>query len=632
MVAGRAVGQGRGRSDGANGGDERVMLLGHIDLVSRDLVRGWAADTDRPYGTIEVAIFVGGRLVGLARADQARDDLKDSASLGSGLHGIAYRFDPPLSPEQDHDVVVRFAEGGKMLGQWRVPREPDPPAAPEPPLAKDAAAALAVAAPLPARPAVSGALPGHTTISFVDECTRERIKGWAASEARPDEVFDISIFVDGRKVAQVPANIPREDLAKTGRYGDGARGFFHAFDPPLPDGRDVRVTAIYARTGVLVNDGDLRLVGDRVERIERPPPLSEGEPRLLPMPVEPRPLFDFLGLHDGAEELSRLLARLDFAAVTPEQVHHAVFGAYPDSVDDVLAWGTYYARDHLHQLLLSEPFQRRLIPLFLRAHPEKRRLIFVHIPKCAGTDLTFHFRARYPSLDRSLTDPDWTTKPDMLRRLARVVAHTRVSDSIFVHGHINLGEHIAEGLIRPTDRVFTVLREPFGIAISQINYVLTRFDEDIATGRPGPDTAEWVRAMRLGSLPKRMSDDFVKRVTNAALRNESLILPNSLISWLGGQGPQAVLDRLVRHNVEVTDMARYNTWLRQAWGIEAATRWNESKKFVAIDDLTTDDVTYLNRITAEDRRFYRAIQDTFDATGKLSLSGNDLRGIVVGDR
>src|SRR5271156_3630919 len=101
------------------------MLLGHIDLVDRHTVRGWAADTDRPYGTLEVAVFVDGRLAGLARADQARDDLREPATLGAGAHGIAYLFDPPLSAGHDHDVVVRFAEGGRLLGQWRVAREPE---------------------------------------------------------------------------------------------------------------------------------------------------------------------------------------------------------------------------------------------------------------------------------------------------------------------------------------------------------------------------------------------------------------------------------------------------------------------------------------------------------------------------
>jgi hypothetical protein len=177
--------------------------------------------------------------------------------------------------------------------------------------------------------------------------------------------------------------------------------------------------------------------------------------------------------------------------------------------------------------------------------------------------------------------------------------------------------------------VFTVLRGPLAIAISQINYVLTRFNHDIAVGKASPDTMEWSRVMELGPLPARMSDDFIRRVTRAVLRNEALLQPNPLGTWLGGDGSQAVLDRIVRFNVELTDIDRYNRWLKEAWGIIAETRWNESTKFISLENLSPDDIAHLNKITAEDRRLYRVIEDTFEATGKLVLNADDLRGKIV---
>jgi hypothetical protein len=611
-------------------GDEHLMLLGHIDLVDRYTVRGWAADTDRPYGTVEVAVFVDGQVIGLARADQARDDLKDPATLGSGVHGIHYKFDPPLSVLQDHDVVVRFAEGGRLLGQWRVARESEvPPSHPKP-----VAPAVEMPDALPSSPAPlasggSGALVGRVLAGHLDECARNGLKGWAASETDPNEVLDVSVFVNDRKIAQVTCDKPREDLAASGLHGDGARGFTYRFDPPLSANGETRVTVVHASTGLPVIKGDVRFVNGKVQRVEAAAALAEDEPRLLAPPSDPRGLFEWLGLYDEQGGLAQLLSRLEFANERPEQIHYAVFGTHPQTLDDVLRWGRYYPRDHLSEMLLSEAFQVGLVPLFLRAFPEKRRLIFVHIPKCAGTDLSFHFRARHASIDRYLTDPAWTSKPDMLRRIARVVAHVRTSDSIFVHGHINLADHIAADVIRPTDRVFTVIRDPVMAAISQINYVLTRFDEDIASGQLRPDTAEWSRALNLGTAPTVVSAAFVKRVTSAALRNEDMIVPNSLCLWLGAGGAQAVVDRLATYDVEVTDVARYNPWLRAAWKIDAQTRWNKSKKFVSLQELPTDDVGHLNSITREDQRLYRSIEGLLTASGKLSLTGDDLRRVVV---
>ena len=646
------------------------MLLGHIDLVDRHAVRGWAADTDRPYGTLEVAVFVNGQLSGLARADHARDDLKDPTTLGAGAHGLTYRFDPPLSALQDHDVVVRFAEGGRLLGQWRVAREAEPAPAPAPPPPAEAsppaaASPTAAASPkaaassktlpgaagtpaqanaqapadgTPAAPATpiigaartgSGALPAQVLTGFIDVFTRETVSGWAASKTNPDEVVDISIFVDDRKIAQIVCNLPRADLAKAGQFGDGARAFTYLFDPPLPAEGTTRVSVVHSRTGMPVSGGEVRFVDGKQQRLEPTAALAEDEPRLLAPPSDPRSLFDWLGLYDERGGLAQLLSRLEFGGERPEGTHYAAFGAYPRSVEDVLRWGTYYPRDHLHDLLLSDAFQTGLIPLFLRAFPEKRRLIFVHIPKCAGTDLSFHFRARHPSLERSLTDPAWTPKPAMLRRISRVVAHVRTADSIFVHGHINLADHIAAGIIRPTDRIFTVIREPLAAAISQVNYILTRFEEDLTGGQLRPDTAEWSRVMDLGPTPARMSDDFIKRLTTAALRTKRLTVPNSQCLWLGGEGTQAVVDRLATYDVEVSEVERYNAWLQATWGIEAKTRWNASKKFIALQDLTTDDLGYLVGITREDQRLYRTVERLLTSTGKLSLSGEDLRRVVA---
>ena len=286
------------------------------------------------------------------------------------------------------------------------------------------------------------------------------------------------------------------------------------------------MTIVHSRTGLPLSDGDARFVDGKLQRLGPPAALADDEPRLLAPPSDPRGLFDWLRLYDESGGLARLLSRLEFIGECPERMHYAVFDAQPASVQEVLRWGSYYPRDHLHELLLSEPFQTGLIPLFLRAFPEKRRLIFVHFPECTGTDIGFHFRACHPSLDRSLTDPEWTPKSAMLRRIARVVAHVRTADSIFVHGHINLADHIAAGIIRPTDRVFTIIRDPLAAAISQINYVRTWFEEDIVAGALRPDTAEWSRAMDMGPTPARMSEIFIDRLTSAALHSERIMMSN----------------------------------------------------------------------------------------------------------
>jgi hypothetical protein len=126
-----------------------------------------------------------------------------------------------------------------------------------------------------------------------------------------------------------------------------------------------------------------------------------------------------------------------------------------------------------------------------------------------------------------------------------------------------------------------------------------------------------------------MSEIFIDRLTSAALHSERIMVPNWQCIWLGGESTQAVVDRLATNHVEVTEVNRYNAWLHATWGIEAKTRWNASKKFIALQDLTRDDLGYVVGITEEDQRLYGTIERLLTSTGKLSSRGGDLRGVIV---
>jgi hypothetical protein len=229
------------------------MLLGHIDLVDRHVVRGWAADTDQPFEAVEVAIVVDGRPAAVVRADQERDDLKDSASLGSGRHGLVYLFEPPLPADQAHQVNVRFVKGGKPLSQWRLELGGEELVGSEDLLA----AADSV---LSRNDNVATDEPNRfELIGFLDLCSRERVAGWAACKQRPDERVDVAIFVDDRLVAEVHCDKPRKDLAALGFYGDGAHGFGYDFDPVLAADQDHDVV-------IRLIDGGMPLSQQRLPR------------------------------------------------------------------------------------------------------------------------------------------------------------------------------------------------------------------------------------------------------------------------------------------------------------------------------------------------------------------------------
>lgn len=345
----------------------------------------------------------------------------------------------------------------------------------------------------------------------VDTATRQIITGWAADDESPDEIMEVAVFVDGRKLAQFACNAPRPDLLRAGFFGQNPHGFAYEYPTPLSNASDRRVSVRHAKSGKLLNRGDLVIQSDNnvVVRSSLATP-SHAELEQLPVPRDPRSIFEMFVLFDEKAGLYELLSRIRFSSEKPRHVYYSVFGRYPETdpllrqLDEDDHRGRYSPRDHTNELLLSQKFQSEAVPVFLNAFPEKNRLVFVHIPKCAGTDLSVNLMRRFPAIHQTLMEESWTSKDRMFQQLSNLVLYMKFSDSIFLCGHSSLGYYVSHALIRPIDRVFTIVRDPIEIAISHINYILTRITRDISIGNIGPDTREWMDILGLNTLPADM--------------------------------------------------------------------------------------------------------------------------------
>ncbi|MGA3402480.1 MAG: hypothetical protein ABSC95_24990 [Acetobacteraceae bacterium] len=458
----------------------------------------------------------------------------------------------------------------------------------------------------------------------VDRITRQVITGWAADTAAPDEQIDITIFVNGRKMAQLACDQPRPDLRHMGMYGEGRHGFRYEFAPPLPTAEAARIAVRFAESGAWLGHGNALLARGATEAVVVPAPPQRQEQLIVPAPVDPRTLFRMFGLYEPAVELYLLLCRLDFGRVRPSHLDYGVFGQVPEVHPRGMAWSPARARDYLNDLLYSPRFQQNVLTYALRAFPDKQRLMFVHIPKCAGSDLSFHLASRFPSLEQRLTDEAWTSKGELFEALSRFVRELVFADAVFVRGHIPLDFYANADLIRPADRIFTIVRDPTEIALSQINYILTKFQLNIDAGVVDQDTEEWLAELELKALPPAVTPQFVDKYAHKMLYNTNIVEPNSMCRWLGGGDAQTVNERLARHLVEVTDTTHYNAWLADRWGITAHTRQNESTKFVTLSTLAHQDLSHVQDLSPEDRKLYSRVQQALTATGKVAVSGEDI--------
>jgi hypothetical protein len=338
-------------------------------------------------------------------------------------------------------------------------------------------------------------------------------------------------------------------------------------------------------------------------------------------------MFELFTTYDPELGLDDLLARLDVTDIQPRNVYHAILGRRPESLAAARIPEDYIPRDHLRGTLRSSEFQRKSIRLMLDAYPEKRRLLFVHVPKCAGTDLRIGLSTRYPALDLGLPDPEWTTGSRLFEALHDAVLGLHFSDTLLLHGHVRIVDCVDRNIVRPTDTIITVIRDPAEIVLSNINYILTRILQDQEAGKRAPDTQGWLRLLQIERLDHEMRPHVLMPLVKTMLRHSGITRPNSICYWLGNGDVQSVVRRLVINDVEITDAPNYSAWLHSRWGIAREAKANESRKFVTLDQLDADDHTFIESVTAEDRLVYNLLSPQIATSPLHAVTGTSLAGI-----
>jgi hypothetical protein len=461
----------------------------------------------------------------------------------------------------------------------------------------------------------------------VDGLTRKRVVGWAAASDSPELIVEVSVFVGDIKIAQIACNSPRSDLQKLGTFGDGAHGFRFEFPEPLAKDTDQRVMIRHSDTGELLNNGEIVLRPDESTYTRsRSSHRLIGDPAPIPAPYNPRALFDAFALFDGNTGVYELLTRFKLDEINWRQANFIVFGNLAtETMRGHAQSAKYLARDYIGELLLSDDFQKNLIPLFLEAFPEMKRVIFVHVPKCAGTDLSANLMRRLPFLHQQMTQPNWMQRDDLFRAISRLVLNVRFFDQIFITGHNSLRYYTSRNLVRPVDKVFTILRDPIEIAVSQVNYIMSRLTAEARSKDHSPDTGEWLRILNLDMIPLNMPEEMVQSLCTTILHDTNIIQPNSMCSWLGGNDAETATNQLVEHDVEITIIENYKAWLRHTWGVISETQMNRSEKFISAEMMNDRDIAHIRKIYSEDIKLYDTVLGALQRNKKLSITGDELR-------
>ena len=107
---------------------------------------------------------------------------------------------------------------------------------------------------------------GPAPVGYVDSHEGDRLSGWATDPAAPSEPARLKLMVDGRHEMNLLADIPRDDVARTGRAP--LRCGFDVALPPRLRGGAHRLELRLASSGRLLRGGRIRTGGSGIAHLE----------------------------------------------------------------------------------------------------------------------------------------------------------------------------------------------------------------------------------------------------------------------------------------------------------------------------------------------------------------------------
>jgi len=322
-------------------------------------------------------------------------------------------------------------------------------------------------------------------------------------------------------------------------------------------------------------------------------------------------------------DITEIFEEIDWRDVTPVQIYYALLDRCPERLSVAKASQDYCPRSHYLDVLYSDEFQSSIVWNVLNAFSEKRRLIFVHIPKCAGSDLAAQISKNTPTVTQRITNPDWASKAELFCAIRQLVVNSVVSDNIFVSGHYTLNELIGRRACRYGDEIFTVVRDPIDRAISNINYA-TSIIAGVSSGLLDYPAWSSIAAETIQYLGKDHVD--LIKLAKTIMHDKRIITPNAICNCLGDGDAASAMDKIAGSNIEITDTTRYNEWIKNRWGAERSERLNASESVLTRDKLTSDDLEYLAAIFSEDIIIYQAISKQLYRSNEPSIRGSNLDG------
>jgi hypothetical protein len=382
-----------------------------------------------------------------------------------------------------------------------------------------------------------------------------------------------------------------------------------------------------------------RLIGDPVLRLD--------DLRILPvrrpLPERPRDLLEVFAAMGGEASLEGLFRSLDLRGGTPGWITFVALNRWPTLGELPADPASYKPARHLTGLLNSLEFRRLLAQRVFSTYPEKQRLLFVRVPRCAGEHFLSMMQRMHPIFPNAVMGHRKVPPPDFYRTLGLFLGRFNHARTIMLvqprltpfyltpdyqagmapfdpqaHATDPLPWTMSIPPYRTGDRLFTIVRDPEDIILSRVNAIARALQG--ADAGDAPAIKRW--RQRVGKLPDRADTAAWASVARSVLAR--FTDPDPICHALGDGTMQGALDACAITNIEIADMSRYDEWILRTCDTKPEPREPVAEPMLPKQALIEEDRERLAMLTTQDRPLYAKIRAALSASEPASIKGGQL--------
>jgi len=342
-------------------------------------------------------------------------------------------------------------------------------------------------------------------------------------------------------------------------------------------------------------------------------PVERGDKRRMsvtkrPFPERTRSLFEVFAVMGRTASVEGLLRGIDFKLIDPRMVCFAVLGRWPTPQELADLPDPYRPQGHLRRLVLGREFRRAVAARALLAFPEKRRLLFVRLPRCGGERVVETMNAHHPVLPLELDGNAYRDHNVLMPAIGayanlfestRTLAVSLPAMAPFVSSpkqESALNWDGAQPPCRVGDLLFAVVRPPRDLALSQVNATLHALRAEGAPALPA------LMRDRVGPPPAGKNLAAWRNFGRALL--PEIVSTNPLCHALGDGTADGAIQACACVPVALVALARLDEWARVALGPMDTPRRIYPEPILRAEDLGAHERDFVDSSTAEDRVFY----------------------------